>query len=388
MTSAQARGESDTARMAIADDRAAAGLVGPSGQGSAGRARECRAIDRLLDGGRAGASGALVIHGDPGAGKSELLRYACTHSGDMRVLHVTAARSESGLPFAGLHQLVGPLLAAWTACRDLSGPALSRAFGLAEGPADNPLLIVLGALRLLAGAAAGGGLLAAVDDAHWLDDASMAALASVARRLDDEGVVLLVAGRRDLHAADLDDLPRLALPAGDPRRAWDRANAATRPDEALAADLERIADDATARGAHVVASDALERAAGLSPDAWTRARRRLAAARASWRAGQMDRALALLDGEDVRDGGEHAASIAPAARCVRAGARRPARCARRVSRGGAPSGRPPHDRRAPGMCCGGSVLVGQARLDRRRPAGDRRASLPGRPPPAGRRWPS
>lgn len=296
--------------MAIADDHAAVGLVSPPERGLAGRARECRAIDRLLDGGRAGASGVLVIHGDPGAGKSELLRYASTRGSDMRLLHVTAARSESALPFAGLHQLLGPLLDGLHGLPRPQRAALSRAFGLAEGPTDNPLLIVLGALRLLAGAAAPGGLLAIVDDAHWLDDASMAALASVARRLDGEGVVLLVTGRRDLHAADLEDLPRLVLPADDPRRAWDRANAATRPDEALAADLERVADDATARGAHVVASTALERAAGLSPDGWTRARRRLAAAQASWRAGQMEQTLALLDGDDVRDGGEHAASSA------------------------------------------------------------------------------
>jgi predicted ATPase len=51
-----------------------------------GRESECRAIDELLDGARASRSGALVVRGEAGIGKSSLLDYAIAHANGMRVL--------------------------------------------------------------------------------------------------------------------------------------------------------------------------------------------------------------------------------------------------------------------------------------------------------------
>src|SRR5689334_1171537 len=75
-----------------------------------GRARERDALDRLLSAARAGESGVLVIRGEPGIGKTALLRYAARQAAGFRVANVAGVQAEMELPFAAVHQLCIPLL--------------------------------------------------------------------------------------------------------------------------------------------------------------------------------------------------------------------------------------------------------------------------------------
>jgi predicted ATP-dependent serine protease len=75
-----------------------------------GRRSECGTLDRLLEGARAGRSGALVMHGEPGVGKTALLEYAMDSAADFRVARAVGVESEMELAYAALHQLCAPLL--------------------------------------------------------------------------------------------------------------------------------------------------------------------------------------------------------------------------------------------------------------------------------------
>jgi DNA-binding CsgD family transcriptional regulator len=409
-------------------------------------------LDQLIDAVRAGGSRVLVVRGEPGVGKSALLEYLAGRAAGCRVARATGVESEMELAFAGLHQLLAPVL---DRLDRLPGPqreALRTAFGLSGGPAPDRFLVGLAVLGLVSEVAAERPLVCVVDDEQWLDRASVQALGFVARRLAAESVGLVFAARvagaelaglpelvveglaaedartllesalagpvdarvRDLIVAEtrgnplaLLELPRglgpaelaggfglpgagelagrieesfgrqleglpaetrrlLALaaadPSGDPllvwraaarleipvgagaaaaglvefgarvrfrhplarsaayrsvsstvrrdvhgalaeitdpehdpdRRAWHRAQAAAGPDEDVAAELERSAGRAQARGGLAAAAAFVERAAVLTPEPGRRARRMLAAARATREAGAPEAALGLL----------------------------------------------------------------------------------------------
>src|SRR6476646_8837320 len=104
-----------------------------------GRAREFAILATLVDMlDERGA--ALVVRGEAGVGKSALLAAASAQARTrgMLVLTVTGAQAESLLPFAGLHQLLHPLL---DHANELPAPqreALYAAFGMTDGMGDNP----------------------------------------------------------------------------------------------------------------------------------------------------------------------------------------------------------------------------------------------------------
>ena len=419
-----------------------------------GRQPEREVLGRLLEAARGGHGGVLVVHGEPGVGKTALLEDAVAASREFRVVRTVGVEGEMELAYAALQQLCAPILELTKRLPQPQRDALAVAFGRSAGPAPDPFLVGLAALGLLSEAAEERPVLCVVDDAQWLDRASARALGFVARRLLAEQIALVFGarelgealagspelhveplGHRDAHAllasalpARLDvrvleriivethgnplallELPRgltptqlaggfglpAALPlsarieesftrrlarlprdgrrlllvaAADPvgdlalvwrtaqrlgipesaaqavesdglvafgagvvfrhplvrsavyraaradersevhralaeatdpdidpdRRAWHRAQAASMPDEEVAAELERSAARAQARGGFAAAAAFLERAATLTPEPLRRAQRALAAAQTKLQAGALDDALGLL----------------------------------------------------------------------------------------------
>jgi DNA-binding CsgD family transcriptional regulator len=177
----------------------------------AGRDAERAAIAGLLDGARKGDGGVLVVHGVAGSGKSALLADALAGAGDLTVLRTSGVESESPLAFAALQRLLWPVRGRLEVLPAPQRTALRAALGEAEGEGDR-FLAFLGTLSLLADAAEDTPVLAVVDDAHWLDDASAAALLFVARRLQAERVAVLFAARDgDARTFEAGDLPTVVV---------------------------------------------------------------------------------------------------------------------------------------------------------------------------------
>ncbi len=75
------------------------------------RVQEKEALDEVLGAVRAGLSGAVVLRGEPGVGKTALLDYAAASAAEeMDVVRAVGNESETELGFATLHQLVVPFL--------------------------------------------------------------------------------------------------------------------------------------------------------------------------------------------------------------------------------------------------------------------------------------
>ena len=98
-----------------------------------GRRSECDTLDRLLDAVRRGESRALVLHGEPGVGKTALLRYVAQRASGCRVVRAGGVQSEMEIAFAGLHQLCAPLLGRLDALPGPQRDALRTTFGLSAG---------------------------------------------------------------------------------------------------------------------------------------------------------------------------------------------------------------------------------------------------------------
>ncbi|HEV2937236.1 MAG TPA: ATP-binding protein, partial [Streptosporangiaceae bacterium] len=144
------------------------------------------------------SSQVLVVTGEAGMGKTVLLADAAGRArlAGLRVLPVTGRESESKLAFAGLHQLLRPVLSGAVGLPGRQARALLGALGLAADPgAADPLLTGAAVLTLLSDLSERSPVVVVADDAHWLDRSSLDALAFAGSRLDAERVVLLVGAR-------------------------------------------------------------------------------------------------------------------------------------------------------------------------------------------------
>ena len=176
-----------------------------------GRADEWARITALLEAARSGRSGALVLRGEAGIGKTALLDDAADIKG-FRVLRARGIETEGEISYSGLHDLLGPIMEMRGRLPGPQAAALATALSLAPGGAPEPLAIFAGALGLLALASEDEPILLIVDDAHLLDRASAGAIGFAARRLNHERIAMLLAIREgEPSSMTTDGIPELRL---------------------------------------------------------------------------------------------------------------------------------------------------------------------------------
>ncbi len=163
----------------------------------------------LLHDVRSGRSRVLVLHGDPGVGKSALMEYVARQAGGCRVVRAAGVESEMELAYAALHQLCVPLLDRLDNLPAPQRDALNIAFGMSAGQAPDRLVIGLAVLSLFSDVAADQPLVCLIDDLQWLDNASAQVFGFLARRLVAEAVALIMATRAD--DPEMSKLPSLEL---------------------------------------------------------------------------------------------------------------------------------------------------------------------------------
>ncbi|MEU4834231.1 AAA family ATPase [Streptosporangium sp. NPDC023615] len=135
-----------------------------------GRERELASLRQAID--RApGVLPNVVLHGDPGVGKSVLLRagVAYAEGRGMRVVGGSGFESEAQLAFAGLHQLFAPVMEYLDRVEPFHRDVLRRVLGMQDGPVPDRLAVSVASLAVLAAVARDTPVLIAVEDAHWVD---------------------------------------------------------------------------------------------------------------------------------------------------------------------------------------------------------------------------
>jgi DNA-binding NarL/FixJ family response regulator/tetratricopeptide (TPR) repeat protein len=185
-----------------------------------GRSAERLRVLRAIDCARESRSDSLVIVGPPGAGKTALLRAAEQEAREFTVLRARGVELEAALPFAGLQELLRPVVAHADELAPRQARSLRAALALSDGPGDR-FATYVGVLGLLAAAAEPTPVLCLIDDAHWLDDDSLEALLFSARRLEADAVALIFAvrsGAGHFAAAGCDELELRPLARPDAAR--------------------------------------------------------------------------------------------------------------------------------------------------------------------------
>jgi DNA-binding CsgD family transcriptional regulator len=166
------------------------------GSALVGRARELADIVAVFADG-ASSERALLLVGDAGVGKSVLLDAVADRIGatGTRVLRADGVEFEADVSFAGLNQILVPIIELAESLSATYRTALDTALGLRDGAAPGRLVISNAALALLLAAAVERPLLLVVDDLPWIDRASAGVLGFVARRLRGTRVGFLAASR-------------------------------------------------------------------------------------------------------------------------------------------------------------------------------------------------
>jgi len=191
-----------------------------------GRDEELRAISSFLE--QTPLSGALLIEGEAGIGKTTLWRAGVEAAGELSHCVLRASPAEKEARFS--YSVVGDLLAD---VLDEMLPGLPRpqrrALEIAlrlrdsDGPPPEQHTLGVALLGVLRTLAASKPVVVAVDDVQWLDRSSAAMLAFAVRRLREERVALLLARRQSSRL----DPERLELALPEERRSMVRVGPLT-----------------------------------------------------------------------------------------------------------------------------------------------------------------
>jgi DNA-binding CsgD family transcriptional regulator len=168
----------------------------------AGRAPEQAGLEARIAAAGNGRGSALIITGEPGIGKSALVDDACERANGLRRLAVCGVESESELGFAVLADLTRGLLDHLEELPEGQAAALSGALGLGPAGALDRLAVYGATLGLLAAASEREPLLISVDDAHWVDSATIEALMFCARRIDADAIAIFLIARSETPIAE------------------------------------------------------------------------------------------------------------------------------------------------------------------------------------------
>jgi AAA ATPase domain len=158
-----------------------------------GRDEELAVVGAVLSRAAGGDGGALVVRGEAGIGKSTMLDAARQEAlvRGMAVVTTVGGEIETGLPYAGLHRLLMPLLEDMDRLEPLHRGVLRAALGLGDQPPGEPLLVSRALLALLSSCAERRPLLVVADDVQWLDRPSREALAYVGRHAAGRPLLVL-----------------------------------------------------------------------------------------------------------------------------------------------------------------------------------------------------
>lgn len=234
-----------------------------------GRDRELGELEALLGQIRTGESAALVVSGEAGVGKTELLeRLVEAAAGKVRIEKIVASESEMELAYAGLEQLCGQMMRSAGHLAEPQLNALEAAFGLRQASGPDPFLVGLAVLALLTEVAGEQALIVVIDDAQWLDQASASAIAFVARRIEAEGIAVILAMREvegafrelpqlvveGLEDDDARELFHLSLPGAIDRRVSDQLIAEARGNPLALQELPRALTPAEIAGGFTINS--------------------------------------------------------------------------------------------------------------------------------------
>lgn len=173
-------------------------MQGPADHPFVGREAELARSRALLD--TIGPAGrALLIEGDAGIGKTTLAEAVARLAAGrgFGMLRAGGTQTETASGFAGLHELLYPVLDRRDTLPARQRRALDVALSLTGGQTPSPLLIGLAALGLVEEYAADQPLLILVEDAQWLDPSTARVIAFLARRLSQAPVLLLITLRTE-----------------------------------------------------------------------------------------------------------------------------------------------------------------------------------------------